>query len=183
MVLLLHRASIIRLLYQVEVPLVERRSPDDHLLGRNLSRGGLVCLLIRFSSSVKNFILQLIDGLMDKLSSFTLEGAVENLKHGLLVNVVLIVDFLEKTILSLLLSLSLLFCVGQLIDLFINLLQVKVVLRWIRATASRECILRVIFSFDLDMVVGRVKLVILEVKSPILFLLYLWPRFSICNTS
>lgn len=65
---------------------------------------------------------------MDKLSSLALESAVKNLKHGLLVYVVLIVDFLNKTILGLLLSLCLLLSVGQLINLFINLLQVKVVL-------------------------------------------------------
>ena len=65
---------------------------------------------------------------MDKLSSLALESAIENLKHGLLIYIVLIVNFLEKSSLRLLLSLSLLFSIRQLINLFINLLQVKVVL-------------------------------------------------------
>lgn len=65
---------------------------------------------------------------MDKLSSLAFESAIENLKHGLLIYIVLIVNFLEKSSLRLLLSLSLLFSIRQLINLFINLLQVKVVL-------------------------------------------------------
>jgi hypothetical protein len=65
---------------------------------------------------------------MDKLSSLALESTIENLKHGLLIYVVLIVYFLEKASLRLLLSLSLLFGIRQLIYLFINLLQVKVIL-------------------------------------------------------
>lgn len=65
---------------------------------------------------------------MDKLSSLAFESAIENLKHGLLIYIVLIVNFLDKSSLRLLLSLSLLFSIRQLINLFINLLQVKVVL-------------------------------------------------------
>jgi hypothetical protein len=65
---------------------------------------------------------------MDKLSSLALESTIENLKHGLLIYVVLIVNFLEETSLRLLLSLSLFFGIRQLIYLFINLLQVKVIL-------------------------------------------------------
>ena len=65
---------------------------------------------------------------MDKLTSLALESAIKYLKHGLLVYVVLIVDFLNKTILGFFFPLCLLLGVGQLINLFINLLQVKVVL-------------------------------------------------------
>lgn len=65
---------------------------------------------------------------MDKLSSLALESTIENLKHGLLIYVILIVNFLEETSLRLLLSLSLFFGIRQLIYLFINLLQVKVIL-------------------------------------------------------
>jgi hypothetical protein len=49
---------------------------------------------------------------MDKLTSLALESAVKNLKHGLLVYVVLIVNFLNKTILGFFLSLCLLLGVG-----------------------------------------------------------------------
>jgi hypothetical protein len=55
MILLLHWAGIVRFLFQVEVFLVKRGSPYDHLLGWDLSRRRLICLLIWFPF-VKNFI-------------------------------------------------------------------------------------------------------------------------------
>lgn len=65
---------------------------------------------------------------MDKLSSLSFESTIQDLEHGLLIYVILIVDLLKKSFVCLFLPFCLFFGIRQLIDLFINFLQVKVVL-------------------------------------------------------
>ena len=78
----------------------------------------------------EHLALQRVDGIPHDLPSLALESAVQDLEHGLLIDVILIIDFLEEAVLRFPLPLSQLLGVDfwKLIDLLIHFLEVEVVL-------------------------------------------------------
>lgn len=83
----------------------------------------------------EHLAFQRVDGIPHDLPSLALESAVQDLEHGLLIDVILIIDLLEEAALRLPLSLRQLLGIniGKLIDLLIHFLEVEVVLRRVRA--------------------------------------------------
>lgn len=78
---------------------------------------------------------QRVDGIPHDLPSLALESAIQDLKHGLLIDVILVIDLLKEAALRLSLSLCQLLgiTIGKLIDLLVHFLEVKVVLGGVRA--------------------------------------------------
>ena len=115
------------------------------------------------------FALHGIDRIPDYLASLALESAVQDLKHGLLIDVVLVVDLLEEAVPVLSLSLSEIFGIdlGQLINLLIHFLQFEVVLRGVRTRAVGKGVVWVVFFLDFHMVIGRLQLLVFEVVPPV----------------
>jgi hypothetical protein len=78
----------------------------------------------------EHLALQRVDGIPHDLPSLALESTVQDLEHGLLIDVILIIDFLEEAVLLLPLPLGQLLGIylRKLIDLLIHFLEVEVVL-------------------------------------------------------
>ena len=83
----------------------------------------------------EHLALQRVDGIPHDLPSLALESAVQDLEHGLLIDVILVIDLLKEAALRLPLSLCQLLGInrGKLIDLLIHFLEVKIVLGGVRA--------------------------------------------------
>ena len=100
--------------------------------------------------------LQSVDRIPHDLPSLALKSTVQNLEHRLLVDVILIINLLQEAAICLPLPLSQLHGIPlrKLIDLLIHFLKVEVVLRRVRARAIRQGVIRVIFFFDFNMLIG-----------------------------
>ena len=83
----------------------------------------------------ENLALQRVDGIPHDLPSLSLERAVQDLEHGLLIYIILVIDLLKEAALRLPLSMCQLFGInrGKLIDLLIHFLEVEIVLGGVRA--------------------------------------------------
>lgn len=100
-------------------------------------------------------------------SGFSFEGIIKHIKHCLLVNIILIIDFRKESLICFVSSFCQFFPVFDLINLLIYFLNVKIVLRRI-GTASIWCVfLGIIFFFDFNYLICLFKFLLLEIFSPI----------------
>ena len=167
---------IISFFQRRELSLLKRRPAIIYFCWRDLNRSPTYFNIILFSTS-KNLVFHCIDCISYKLSSFSFKSAIKNLKHWLLINKILTINFLEKSFIRIFSLSSHLRCIRQLIDLFINISKIKIVARRIRTRSIWKVIFRIIFFFNFDMLISRFKLLIFE-KIPPIYILY-WTSYNL----
>ena len=65
----------------------------------------------------------------------SLEALIKEVKHSLLVNKLLLAQLKKEPIIRFFFPHRQLLCISRLVNLFVDLLQIKIVLRWVRAAS------------------------------------------------
>jgi hypothetical protein len=81
------------------------------------------------------------------------EGIIKHIKHCLLVNIILFIDFSKESLICLISPLCQFFPIFDLINLFIYFLNVEIVLRRIRAASIWCVFFRIVFFFNFNILI------------------------------